>query len=180
MDFDLDEEGKIWDLKVKCPRCNEEYVISEYIYNIPLLGKVILSRGLCNGCGYRYNDVRAAESAGPQRIKLYIDEPEDLNILVIRAASASIYIPELGVSIEPGPASEGFITTVEGILDRVLKIMGMLYSDDSIDKDAWMDVYNAILDAKNGGKAFTLIINDPDGISRIISDKVEKERLYQD
>jgi len=61
-----------------------------------------------------------------------------------------------------------------------LKIMGMLYSDDSIDKDAWMDVYNAILDAKNGGKAFTLIINDPDGISRIISDKVEKERLYQD
>lgn len=180
MDRDAPEEGKIWDLKGKCPRCSSEYTISEYLHDVPLIGRVILSSGRCGRCGYRYRDVRAAESAGPQRLKVFIDEPEDLNILVVRASSASIYIPELGVSIEPGPASEGFITTVEGILERILKIMSMLYNDESVDREKWMEVYNSLLDAKEGKQPFTLIIKDPDGVSRIISDKTEKERLYSE
>lgn len=180
MDKEVPEEGKIWDLKGKCPRCSSEYVISEYFHDVPLIGRVILSSGKCGKCGYRYSDVRAAESEGPQRLKVFIDDPEDLNILVVRASSASIYIPEMGISIEPGPASEGFITTVEGIIERILHVMNILYNDDSVDKNRWEEVYKLLLEAKEGKRPFTLIIRDPDGVSRIISDKAEKERLYSE
>ena len=178
--MDIPEEGKIWDLKGRCPRCGSDITISEYFHNVPLVGKVILSSGKCQKCGYKYRDVRAAESVGPQRLSIYIDEPEDLNIIVVRASSASIYIPELGVSIEPGPASEGFITTVEGILDRIIKVMKVLEKDESINKSRWEKVYNDLMNAKGGRMSFTLVLKDPDGVSRIISDKVEKEKLYSE
>ena len=171
-------EGKIWDIKGSCYRCGSEITISEYLYRAPLVGSVIISKAICGSCGYRYRSVRMAESVGPQRLKLYVDEPEDLNVIVVRASTASIYIPEFGVSIEPGPASEGFITTIEGILDRVLRIMNMLKEDEDVDRDRWEEIYYSIQEAREGRKPFTLILRDPDGVSRIISDKTEKERLY--
>ena len=177
--MDEPEEGKIWDIKGKCPKCGEEMVISEYFYDSPLIGKIILSSGKCNKCGYKYRDVRAAESHGPQRLKVYVDKPQDLNILVIRASTASIYIPELGISIEPGPSSEGFITTIEGILNRIIEVMKLLERDEDVDKERWKEVYNDIVRARSGKLTFTLIIRDPDGLSRIISEKTEKERLYR-
>ncbi len=176
--MDKVSEGKIWDIRGKCPRCGSEYVISEYLYNVPLIGQVILSSGECKSCGYKYRDVRMAESHGPQRLTLYVETPEDLNSLVVRAATASIYIPELGISIEPGPASRGYISTVEGILDRVLKVMVALKDDEEVDREKWEYAKNEIEKAKRGESTFTLIIEDPEGVSRIISDKAAKERLY--
>ncbi len=177
---DLPSEGKIWDIKGRCPRCGEEIVISEYLYNAPLVGMVILASSKCDRCGYTYRNVRAAESLGPQRLKLYVDDPDDLNILVVRASSASIYIPEFGISIEPGPASEGFITTVEGILNRILNVLKILARDEEVDPRKLSKVESDLRNALEGRRAFTLIIRDPDGVSRIISDKVEKERLYRE
>lgn len=178
--MDRPKEGKIWDLRGACPRCGADIKISEYLYNAPLVGMVILASGTCDRCGYNYRNVRAAESHGPQRLKLYIDEPEDLNIIIVRASSASLYIPEFGISIEPGPASEGFITTVEGILNRIMNVLKMLENDEDVDPKKLMEVEDKLIKAMKGETPFTLIIRDPDGVSRIISDKVEKERIYSD
>ena len=43
----------------------------------------------------------------------------DLDARVIRSSSGTLRIPELGVDIEPGFASESYISNVEGVLDRV-------------------------------------------------------------
>ena len=37
--------------------------------------------------------------------------------------SASIEIPELGVRIDPGPVSQGFVSNVEGVLDRIEQVV---------------------------------------------------------
>jgi len=172
-------EGKLWSIESTCPKCGEKIMITEYLYRLPVIGKVIISTGKCKKCGYTYKDVRAAESHGPQRIKLYIDSLEDLNTIVVRAGTASIYIPELEVSITPGSASQGFITTVEGILNRVKEVMELLKEDSDVDADVWSRQMESIKRAMVGDLKFTLIIEDPEGVSRIINEKVEKEILYK-
>ena len=46
--------------------------------------------------------------------------------------SASIEIPELGVRIDPGPACQGFVSNVEGVLDRIDQILNgaLLWGDE--------------------------------------------------
>jgi len=172
-------EGRLWSIDSRCPKCGEKFIITEYFYDLPIVGKVIISSGKCGKCGYTYKDIRAAESHGPQRIKLYVNSLEDLNTIVVRAGTASIYIPELGVSITPGSASQGFITTIEGILIRVKRIMEMLKDDPDIDLNTWKSRMENIKKAMVGELNFTLIIEDPEGVSRIISEKVMKEILYK-
>ena len=52
-----------------------------------------------------------------------VDSPEDLAIRVVRSMSASLEVPELGVRIDPGPACQGFVSNVEGVLDRIEQIV---------------------------------------------------------
>ena len=40
-------------------------------------------------------------------------------VRVVRSASARVEIPEIGVEIDPGPACEGFVSNVEGVIDRI-------------------------------------------------------------
>ncbi|RLG00247.1 MAG: hypothetical protein DRN49_03205 [Thaumarchaeota archaeon] len=170
---------KIWEFKTKCPQCGEEITVENYLYDAPLIGKLLISVSKCDGCGYRHNDVRAVESKGPHRLTLKVDGLKDLNILVVRSSSASIRMPELGVEITPGPAAKGFISTVEGILDKVLEVLSIMKDDPEVDERALKEKEEKINKAKEGKIAFTLIIEDPTGASRIISDKAKEEKLYR-
>ncbi len=168
----------IWTFTMKCPRCDSDFKVSDSIYEIPLVGKILISTGRCMKCGYRYSSVRAVESHGPQKLTLRVENPKDLNIFVLRASSATIKIPELGIEITPGPAAQGYITTVEGVLDRVLEVLSILKDDPEVDKEERDKREKMIKEAKEGKRKFTFVIIDPEGVSRIISDKVEKEKLY--
>ncbi|RZN38062.1 MAG: ZPR1 zinc finger domain-containing protein, partial [Methanophagales archaeon ANME-1-THS] len=96
---------------------------------------------------------------------------EDLNALVVRSSSGSIEIPELGVSIEP-KRGEAFITTVEGVLERVEDVVHLL-SRDETGKERADEVLKRIAQIKSGEAGMTLIIDDPTGNSAIISEKVK-------
>jgi len=168
----------IWTFKIDCPRCGDKLEVSDYIYEIPLVGKVLISTGKCSSCGYKYSNARAMESHGPQKLTVKVDEPDDLNILVIRASSAAIRMPELGVEIKPGPAAQGYITTIEGVLNRALEVLMLLKDDPEVNREEWQKRKNDLEEAIKGKKKFTFIIEDPQGVSRIVSDKVEKEKLY--
>ena len=168
----------VWRFNDKCPRCGSEFMISGYLHEIPLIGKVIISVGRCSKCGYRYSDVKAAESKGPQRLILKVEDQNDLNVLVLKAATASYKIPELGIKADPGPASQGFITTVEGLLDRVLEVLELLRDDPEVNQSEREKREKMIKEAIEGKRKFTLIIDDPEGVSRIISDKVIRLDLH--
>jgi len=157
---------KIGEMETRCPACGSRgLVIEDYLYDMPGVGRVILSTGKCRFCGYRYTDVRVAEAKEPRRIIYRVEGLEDLNALVIRASTATIRIPEIGAEMKPGPAAQGFITTIEGVLHMFRDVLEFLCRDrkDRVcaEKLEWL---NRAIDGK---EEFTLIIEDPDGVSVI-------------
>lgn len=92
-----------------------------------------------------------------------------------------MHIPELGVEISPGPACEGFISNVEGVLFRVDKVLdGILIDGDDEQRRKALALKEKIADIQNGKDSITLIIEDPYGNSLIDSERAKKESYSPD
>lgn len=155
---------------ITCPACGREGLeIREVPYDIPGFGKTLLITMYCPSCGLRHRDVLCLEFGEPRRYEFTVEGPEDLKVRVIRSSSATIRIPELGVLIEPGPASEGFISNVEGVLDRAEAVVAMMVrlAEKPEEKARASEALAKIWDAREGRLRFTLIIEDPLGNSLI-------------
>ncbi len=166
-------------VEITCPSCGKrtELVILEY--DVPYFGKIMLTSINCN-CGFKHNDCIVLGVKDPVRYSIKVGD--DLFAKVIRSTSGTIRIPEIGVTIEPGPASQAFITNVEGILDRVrdIVLMAMRWRREEGDEKAVKkceEILETIDDAINGKKELTLILEDPLGNSMIASRKAEKTIL---
>ncbi len=168
---------KILEYQIECPMCGRKMTVEEYIYDMPNVGKVLLSGGKCEVCGYKHNDVRLAEPKTPRKIVFRVEKPGDENTLVIRASSASIVIPELGIEIKPGPAAKGYITTIEGIIIDVLEKTEFLCSSEGAPKSECEKKINELKAARDGAIPYTLIIVDPEGVSAIVSPRAKIEKL---
>ncbi len=173
--------AKLSEQRIKCPSCGKEtLIVTDYLYEMPYIGRVILSTGKCENCGYKYSDVRLAEAKEPGKIVLKVQHPEDLNALVVRSSSASILVPELGLEMLPGPASEGFITTVEGVLERFLEALEAACNSPDSDQKACEEARRKITEAKEGKRTFTLVVVDPEGVSTIVSPKARRLPVSKD
>ncbi|HVN73728.1 MAG TPA: ZPR1 zinc finger domain-containing protein [Methanoregula sp.] len=159
-----------------CPSCNTEI---EYIYqteNIPYFSDVLIISANCGSCGYRFVDTQMLKHCEPSRFELPVETSEDLAVRVVRSTSASIEIPELGVRIDPGPACEGFISNVEGVLGRIEQVLkgALKWGTDEERKNAEA-LLARIAAVKCGCDPITLILDDPNGNSAIVSEKATKE-----
>ena len=92
--------------------------------------------------------------------------------------SGTVKIPELGVQIDPGPACQGFVTNIEGVLDRIEDVVqsALLWTEDEEKKNAYV-LLERITQARSGTFPFTLILDDPSGNSAIVSEKAKKKPL---
>jgi len=159
-----------------CPYCNTEI---EYIYhteNIPYFSDILIISAICSSCGYKYVNTQILTEKEPVRYEMIVKAGEDLSIRIIRSMSASLEVPELGVRIDPGPACEGFISNVEGVLDRIEKIVkgALNWGNDEEQENARL-LLDRIAEVKCGSFPITLILEDPSGNSAIVSDKAKKE-----
>jgi zinc finger protein len=95
--------------------------------------------------------------------------------------TGTVKVPELGVQIDPGPACHGFVTNIEGVLDRIEQVVQgtLLWAENDERKNA-QELLGKITRAREGTFPFTLIIEDPSGNSAIISEKVQKTPLNAD
>jgi len=106
---------------------------------------------------------------------------EDLNKRVVRSSTGYIKIPEWGFEVRPGPASEGYISNVEGVLNRLEDSLKMLLKwVDGEEKRKGEEILKKIEDVKRGKENITLIIEDPLGHSAIIGDGVKEEKLSEE
>ena len=161
---------KIGEMETRCPVCGRHGLrIEDYLYDMPLIGEIILSTGKCSYCNYRYNDVRIVEAKPLQKIIYKVEKLDDLNALVVRASTATIKILELGGEIKPGPAAQGFITTIEGVLYMFKDIAEFLCSSGEVDEKTCKEKFKWLDDAVNGKVKFTFVIEDPEGVSMVIS-----------
>jgi zinc finger protein len=161
-----------------CPSCSNEI---EYLYqtdNIPYFSEILIISANCPACGYRYVDTQVLTSAEPSRYEFSIIAAEDLATRVVRSMSGTVKIPELGVQIDPGPACQGFVTNIEGVLDRIEHVVqaALLWTENEERENARV-LLDRIAQARSGTFPFTLILEDPSGNSAIISEKAEKKLL---
>ncbi len=161
-----------------CPSCSNEI---EYLYqteNIPYFSEILIISANCPTCGYRYVDTQLLKSAEPSQYEFSISAAEDLSTRVVRSMSGTVKIPELGVQIDPGPACQGFVTNIEGVLDRIEDVVqsALLWTEDEEKKNAHV-LLERITQARSGTFPFTLILDDPSGNSAIVSEKAKKKPL---
>jgi zinc finger protein len=150
-------------------------------YHIEHFGSVLFSVAECQKCGYRHNDLISITKKEPVVLTAKINSLEDLNIRVIKSGTASVSIPEFKATITPGPYSEGYITNVDGMLDRIEDALTfMLSSAKGASAKKGERLLKRIHAAKEGKPRFTLVIKDPLGNSGLVSSdpsKVKRRRL---
>jgi len=176
------ENGNII-FKISCPVCKSDNVsVLKEIKNIPYYGRILLLTVVCNDCNYKFNDIYNLEAKTPKRYILQIKTQNDLNAKIIKGASCTIKIPELDIDITPGPASEGFITNVEGILLRIKSVLIMMKrsSDSPKEMKKITKKLDFLMNVLNGLTPLKLIIEDPLGVSKIISEKNLTEEILTD
>jgi zinc finger protein len=162
-----------------CPIChNKTLILTEAAIDIPFFGKTYLFSMNCSNCGYHKADVEADEEKEPCKYTLDIDSEADMKIRVVKSSNATVKIPHVG-SIEPGEASNGYITNIEGVLQRMKKMIEVVRDDseDEEDKKKAKNLLKKLLRVMWGQEKLKIMIEDPTGNSAIISDKAVKGKL---
>ncbi len=166
--------------KSVCPLCSKELVTNWVKDNIPFFGEVMHITSKCE-CGLRYSDTMIMAQRKPVHYEMKITTRDDIDARVVRSTSGTIRIPELGIDIEPGPASDSFVSNIEGVLDRVSDILEMVvrWNEESQTQRA-QELQSTIEKIKAGEFEITVIIEDPLGNSAIIAEKATHRELTQE
>ncbi|MBS3175226.1 ZPR1 zinc finger domain-containing protein [Candidatus Woesearchaeota archaeon] len=157
-----------------CPFCGEKKMtLIEDEQDIPYFGKTFIMSMNCAGCGYKVSDVEAAEQKEPSRYEFTVKSTKDLSVRIVKSSEGSIKIPQLKMSVDPGVGSEGFVSNIEGILQRFKKILEAerdAADDEDVRKKA-KNLLKKLWKVECGDEELKVIIEDPSGNSAIISDK---------
>lgn len=162
-----------------CNLCNAKTLtLREEEIEIPLFGKVYVFSMDCSSCGYKKSDVEPAEKKEPCKYTLDVSSEADLNIRIVKSGEATVKIPHI-ITIEPGPAANGYVTNVEGLLQQV---KGVIQStmDSEEDPAAQKKAKNLLKKLDNallGRETLKIIIEDETGHSAIISEKAQRSKL---
>ncbi|MFH1439813.1 MAG: ZPR1 zinc finger domain-containing protein [Candidatus Woesearchaeota archaeon] len=165
----------------KCPMClKNTLTLMESEKDIPYFGQVFLFSMSCTNkeCNYHKADIESAEQHDGCKYTIDVKTEDDLNIRVVKSAEATVKIPRI-MTIESGPASNGYVTNIEGILNRV-KVMLEKARDDAEEKEDRKKAKNMlkkVQDALWGRGEIKIIIEDSTGNSSIISDKAVKSKI---
>lgn len=162
-----------------CPVCGQnKLVLREDESEVPFFGKVHLYSMTCENCKYHKSDVEAAEKKEPVKYSLDITSQDDMKIRVVKSSEATIKVPHI-TTVEPGVASQGYVTNVEGILTRIKASIELARdSEEELDvKKKAKRLLKKIQKTMWGRESMKLIIEDPSGNSAIISEKAVKTKL---
>jgi len=164
-----------------CPACSGEIQIVHHRLEIPHFPDLLLVAIACDACGYRHTDTIILGEGDPVRWTVRVEGPDDLAIRVVRSTMGTIEIPEFGLAVEPGTACEGFVTNIEGVLDRFEQAVETILANPESDDEqaAALRMQETIGAAREGAVPFTVIIEDPSGNSMLVSEKAEKMLLDQ-
>ncbi len=174
-------------MDIPCPSCDAAQLeYSMITLDIPYFGELVQTTLLCKKCEYKHNDVMIADLGGPMRHEMIVDSEKDMSVKVVRSASGTVSVPELGMKVEPGVASDGYISNVEGVLSRFRDAVEMAIRfakgkpDEEGSQKKGQEVLDAIQLVIDGKMKITLIVEDPFGKSAIISDKTSTRKLTEE
>jgi zinc finger protein len=164
----------------QCPFCNKKTLtLTEDKKEIPYFGNVFIFSMTCSNCKYHKADVEAEEQKEPCKYTIEVNSEKDMSIRVVKSSQATIKIPQMRISVTPGPASVGYISNIEGILNRFKKIIESEKdnAEDTKTRKHAKNLLKKIWKVKYGNEKLKIIIEDPSGNSAIISEKAEVKKL---
>ncbi|MBR9699752.1 ZPR1 zinc finger domain-containing protein [Candidatus Woesearchaeota archaeon] len=162
-----------------CSVCGKKTLtLMEDEHDIPFFGACFLLSMNCSNCHYHKADIEAKERHDPVKFTIDIKGDEDMKIRVVKSAEATLKIPHL-ITMQGGEVGNGFITNIEGVLERARKAIEFARDneeDDAIKKKA-KNQLKKIMRILWGKDPTKIILEDPSGNSAIISDKAKKSKL---
>lgn len=163
----------------KCPVCGEAKLsLAQDEVEVPFFGKTFIFSMNCTACKYHKSDVESIDEKEPVKYSFEISSEEDMKVRVIRSSNGFVKIPHIA-SIEPGEGANGYVTNVEGILNRIkhqIEVLKEAEEDEEAKKKA-KNLLKKITKVMWGQEKAKLIIEDPTGNSAILSEKAEKSKL---
>ena len=169
------------DLSIPCPVCGVENQLKMYTYidEIPYFGEHTQVTVSCRSCGWKQSDFIPAEEKEPSMHSLIVHNRNHLEARVVRSSSCTIRIPELDLEVSPGADSTGYVSNVEGIFERFVRII-RLVKHQSIEEEieeeitALEKMENMLVNHEylSPGREITLVLLDPRGHSVISHEDV--------
>ena len=165
-----------------CPICRGKNTLemSSKTENIPYFGEIMETTLLCTDCGYKHSDTICLEQKEPVKYTLKINK-NNINARVVKSQTATLSIPELGLKVEPGPTSQGYVSNVEGVLNRFESAIATAieWAEDEKIKNNAYKIVEKIENVKAGEETATLVVEDPFGHSIIIHENAKHRKLSE-
>lgn len=132
----------------------------------------------CDGCGFRHADVVSLSERPPMRYEFRIESENDLMVRVVKSSTGTVKLPELGVMVEPGPASQGYVSNVEGVLKRIEEAMkAAIEGASGVRRKRGERKLKSLEEILSGKRKARLVLMDPLGHSAIIHERAKKRKL---
>lgn len=166
--------------KQKCPMCGKNTLtLLEDQIEVPYFGKCFILSMKCSSCSYDVSDVEAEQAKEPTRYTIETSSEKDMKIRIVKSSYAIVKIPTFKITIRPGPASIGYISNIEGLLNRVKGILESQRdsAEENSAKKTAKNLLKKLWKVTLGDLKVKIIIEDPTGNSAIISDKAKVEKL---
>ena len=138
----------------------------------------------CPGCGWRQTDFIPAEAREGSSHTYRIDSTDDLQVRVIRGSACTVRLLELDLVVRPGSHSTGYVSNIEGVLNRFQDVVDMVGRQAAIEGDDGAiteleQLTQAMLEIRRGQREATLQLQDPHGHSMILTDDVQTRALTE-
>ena len=180
------------DVDLPCPTCKNEGSLKllSMSSEIPYFGEHTQITLSCEHCGMRQTDFIPSEERGALSFFLSIEKVEHLQARIVRGSSGTVRIPELDLEVSPGTQSTGYVSNVEGVVNRFIDIIRMMMrqirteiedgndeSEQNLEKLFQLEVALSALAKGELLGELSLEILDPKGHSIIGHDDAEKKEL---
>ena len=184
---------------IPCPVCSiagEVYMIA-HIDEIPYFGEHTQVTVMCHSCGWKQTDFIPAEGKKAGCWSLEVSNESHLKSRVVRSSSCTIRIPELDLQVNPGSNATGYVSNVEGVINRFIEVINMVLRDlqndvaSKINEQQTVELSNSIKEIEqleslinrltivdqDDHQPFTLELLDPHGHSMIIDESASEREL---
>ena len=158
-----------------CPICfsEEGLTMIAHTSEIPYFGEHTQLTILCPSCGWKHTDFIPAEGKKPGAWSLEIDSSEMLSVRIVRSSSCTIRIEKLGLEVDPGGATTGYVSNIEGVLNRFEGAIQLMYRQSISSKEQDIvekceSLLKKIDLVKSGELVVKMTLLDPMGHSQIL------------
>ena len=173
-----------------------------HVEEIPYFGEHTQVTVMCHSCGWRQTDFIPAEGKKAGAWSIVIRSTDILSARVIRSSSCTVKVHELDLEVAPGSNATGYVSNIEGVLNRfkdiiqmVLRDMesevSMLKSAQPIDAEALNQSVESVSRlhemlhriesaGQDGVEPLTVELLDPHGLSVILHDDAAERELSDD